>query len=308
MRSRFASTCTATLTSIPTRGATRASTRARPTGVRAGHVPAEPHLARTVRCLIAAAKDNAVSAWASVAGWLAGLSGSGGHGPVDVTEGASAAVKERRGPCGSRHGRRRTITITHVVNGHHAMTRATGRLGATAASTVTITRRVRRRSRCPRIHRSARRPRPLDVSLPLDHRQPSSHRFRSVGPTIAQATAGDGQRRRTSSRHCRCRRAFRSWRHDPRPATRWVLHEGTRRQAPFQWSRLPSQATGPATTPILPSCVPPRASNRAGGTRSWRRQRNDGKLENMNASLPLATSAVALWRSRRRSSPTAGRM
>lgn len=98
----------------------------------------EPLLLVPSAGLIAAAKDTAVSAWASIAGWLAGLSGSGGTALVDVTEGASAAVKGAAVLAAAAMAVGGTITISHVVNGHHAMTRATRSLGATAASTFTV--------------------------------------------------------------------------------------------------------------------------------------------------------------------------
>ena len=90
--------------------------------------------------LIAAAKDTAVSVWGSVAGWLAGLSGSSGTALVDVTEGASVAVKSAAVLAAAAMAVGGTITVNHVVNGHHAMTRATRSLGATPASTVTSPR------------------------------------------------------------------------------------------------------------------------------------------------------------------------
>jgi DNA-directed RNA polymerase specialized sigma24 family protein len=87
--------------------------------------------------LIAAAKDTAVSVWGSVAGWLAGLSGSSGTALVDVTEGASVAVKSAAVLAAAALAVGGALTVNHVATGHDVPTRATMSLGATPASTVT---------------------------------------------------------------------------------------------------------------------------------------------------------------------------
>jgi DNA-directed RNA polymerase specialized sigma24 family protein len=88
--------------------------------------------------LIAAAKDTAVSVWGSVAGWLAGLSGSSDTAAlIDVTEGAGVGVMSAAVLAAAALIVGGALTVNHVVNGRHTLTRAT-RSRAAAASTVTV--------------------------------------------------------------------------------------------------------------------------------------------------------------------------